>query len=455
MQLTKAVLRMAHAADKISLESITKWSQEYKNDQVGRLAGSVFQHGNMNELLINRAREVADLHVFNNKIDPEGAPVTDQKRSGRCWLFASTNLLRLNVIHKYNMKECRLSPAYLFFYDKLEKANYFLEQIVDTYKMDINSRLVQYFLSDPIGDGGQFTMMTHIVDKYGLVPYDVYPDAFNATKSMIMDKFITSKLRSYAKTLRDKLSSGASIDADKLEMQHDIYRLMCIFLGEPPKPDEEFTWDFYDKDKKFHSVKATPKSFVSENVDFKTSEYVSLLNDPRNPYKRVIQIDRLGNVFGASPVSYLNMDTSVLSQAVVNRIKKNKPVFFGTDTPKFMDTKRGIMDIDLWDYKLIGYDQRSLDKASRVLYGDSLMTHAMLITGVHLDEDGKPVRYRVENSWSDKSGHEGYYTMTQDYFNQYVYQVVVEKEDIPELVPLLEDKQVIHLPPYDPMGALA
>lgn len=446
---------MAHKAEKISLDSISQWSHEFQADKVGQLAGSVFQHGNMDELLINRKREIADSHVFNHKITPEGSPVTDQKNSGRCWLFASTNLLRLKLINKYNLKECRLSPAYLFFYDKLEKSNFFLEQIIDTYKMDVNSRLVQYFLNDPISDGGQFTMMAHIVEKYGLVPYEVYPDAFNATKSPIMDKFLTFKLREFAQTLRGKLAKGESIDDTKLEMQHEIYRFLCIFLGEPPKPSDEFTWDFYDKDEKFHTVTSTPKKFVGENIEFDTSDYVSLLNDPRNSFKKVIQIDRLGNVFGDSPVEYLNMDSDVLSQAVVNRIKNNKAVFFGTDTPKFMDRKRGIMDIDLWDYKLIGYDQRAQDKASRVIYGNSLMTHAMLITAVHTDADGKPVRYRVENSWSDKSGHKGYYVMTQDYFKEYVYQVVVEKSDIPDLVPLLADKSPIVLPPYDPMGALA
>ncbi|QPG77202.1 hypothetical protein FOA43_004609 [Brettanomyces nanus] len=446
---------MTHTVKRIALENLAEWSKEYQDDKVGQLAGSVFQHGNIDELLINRKHEIADKQIFNTKIEPEGAPVTDQKSSGRCWLFASTNLLRLRLMNKYNLKECRLSPSYLFFYDKLEKSNFFLEQIIDTAKEDVNSRLVQWFLSDPISDGGQFTMMTQIVDKYGLVPNDIYPDSFNTTLSRVMDRLITSKLREYAQVLREKIAKGESIDGEKLRMQHSIYRLLCIFLGEPPKPDDEFVWEYYDKENKFHSLQTTPKKFVTENIDFQTPEYVSLLNDPRNSYNRVVKIDRLGNVTGGQTVSYLNMDIDVLSQAVVNRIKNNQAVFFGTDTPKFMDKKRGIMDVDLWDYKLIGYDQRSVDKASRVIYHNSLMTHAMLITAVHLDENGKPVRYRVENSWSSKSGSEGYYVMTQDYFKEYVYQVVVEKKDIPEYVSLLEDKEPVVLPPYDPMGALA
>ncbi|KAG7837829.1 hypothetical protein KL942_004241 [Ogataea angusta] len=438
----------------ISLNSIAQWTDSFEKDPVSKLAASVFQHGNIEELLINRSREIADVHVFNTKVQQEGAPVTDQKASGRCWLFASTNMLRLKLMAKLNLKECQLSPSYLFFYDKLEKANYFLDQICDTYKEDVSSRLVQFFLTDPIGDGGQFTMMTQIVDKYGIVPNAVYPDSYNTTASRVMNKLLLAKLREYAQVLREKLAAGKSVEDDKAKMIAEVYRLQCIFLGVPPAPDKEFTWDFYDKDGKFQTITTTPKAFVKDVIEFDTPEYLSLLNDPRNPYNRKIKIDRLNNVVGTDPVTYLNVEIDVLADAVVNRIKNNKAVFFGTDTPKFMDNTRGIMDIDLWDYRLIGYDHRAVDKASRVLYNQSLMTHAMLITGVHLDDNGKPVRYRVENSWSNKKGSEGYYVMTHDYFKEYVYQVVVEKSEVPELVKLLDTDPIV-LPPYDPMGALA
>ncbi|ODV87115.1 hypothetical protein CANARDRAFT_26543 [[Candida] arabinofermentans NRRL YB-2248] len=447
---------MSGAAKKLSIDNLSLWSKEFlTSDKVGQLAASVCQHGNVDDLLINRSKEISNIHVFNHKIDPEGSPVTDQKASGRCWLFASTNMLRMQLMTKFNIKECQLSPSYLFFYDKLEKANYFLEQIIDTYEEDVNSRLIQWFLTDPICDGGQFSMMTQIIDKYGLVPNQVYPDSFNTTNSRIMNRLITSKLREFAQILREKLTKGEDITETQLSMQQEIFRLLCIFLGTPPKPTDQFTWEFYDKDSKYQSVTSTPLTFSSEVIGFDTSQYISLLNDPRNDYNKMIKIDRLGNVAGGEPVSYLNMDIETLATAVVNRIKANKAVFFGTDTPKFMDKKRGIMDVDLWDYQLIGYDHRGMDKASRVIYGNSLMTHAMLITAVHLSEDGKPVRYRVENSWSTKSGTDGYYVMTHDYFKEYVYQVVVEKGDISDFVHLLDDKEPIVLPPYDPMGALA
>ncbi|GMG19532.1 unnamed protein product [Ambrosiozyma monospora] len=445
-----------NTAKTLTLDNLSKWAKEFETeDKVGQLAASVFQHGDIDTLLINRKREILDTHVFNNKVDPEGAPVTNQKQSGRCWLFASTNLLRLALMKKFNLKETQLSPSYLFFYDKLEKSNFFLEQIIDTYKEDVDSRLVQWFLTDPISDGGQFTMMTEVVKKYGVVPNSVYPDSFNTLSSRVMNRLITSKLREFAKILRDKLNKGENVTETKLEMQHEIFRLLCIFLGVPPKPDEEFTWDYYDKDNKFGTVTSTPLNFVKDVIEFDYPDYISLLNDPRNEYNKVVKIDRLGNIAGGDTVEYLNLEIEKLTAAVVDRIKNNKAVFFGTDTPKFMDKTRGVMDIDLWDYELIGYKPREMAKADRVTYHNSLMTHAMLITAVHLDKDGKPVRYRVENSWSEKSGSKGYYVMTQDYFEQYVYQVVVEKKDVPELVPLLKDESPVVLPPYDPMGALA
>lgn len=444
------------SSSSLTIDNLSSWKTDFKeNDKIGQLAGSVFRNGDIDQLLINRDSELSyKSNVFSNKIENEGSPVTDQKSSGRCWLFASTNALRIPLSKKFNLKEFQLSPSFLFFYDKLEKSNFFLEQIIDTYKEDINSRLIQFFLTDPISDGGQFQMMINIVNKYGLVPNVIFPDTYNTTSSRNMNRLITRKLREFAEILRNKLNLNEDITKIKLEMQQEIFRILCIFLGTPPGPNDKFTWEFYDKDNKFNKIESTPLEFVKKYVEFDTSNYYSLLNDPRNKYEKTIQIDRLNNVFGSGIVSYLNLEIDELSKAAIDRIKNNKPVFFGTDTPKFMDKKRGIMDIDLWDYKLIGYETKQ-SKASRVLYHESLMTHAMLITAVHLDDDGKPIRWRVENSWGSKSGIDGYYIMTHDYFKEYVYQIVVEKSDIPELSHLLDDKSPIVLPPYDPMGALA
>lgn len=449
---------MANTTSGISIESLSEWTDEFKNDLKTQFGGSVLQHANVDEVLVNRKQEIANKNCFNHKIEIEGLPVMDQKASGRCWLFAATNLLRVGAMKKYNLKEIKLSPSYLFFHDKLERANYFLEMIIDTYKEPVESRLVQWFLQDPAQDGGQFTMMTQIVDKYGIVPDQIYPDSFNTTNSRIMNRLLNFKLREFALTLRESLSAGNDITLQRREMQKEIYRLLTMFLGNPPKPNEEFTWEFYDKDGKYQSIKTTPLKYATDILEFNTPDYVSLLNDPRNEYNRLIKVDRLGNVANGEPVVYLNLEAEKLAKAVVNRIKNNKPVFFGSDTPKFMDKKRGIMDVDLWDFQFLGYDVNSMSKKDRVIYGHSLMTHAMLITAVHVDEKGNPVRYRVENSWGTKSGQDGYYVMSQKYFEEYVYQVVVEKEELAAIdvdAKILEDKDQIVLPPYDPMGALA
>lgn len=449
---------MANTTSGISIESLSEWTDEFKNDLKTQFGGSILQHANVDEVLVNRKQEIANKNCFNHKIEIEGLPVMDQKASGRCWLFAATNLLRVGAMKKYNLKEIKLSPSYLFFHDKLERANYFLEMIIDTYKEPVESRLVQWFLQDPAQDGGQFTMMTQIVDKYGIVPDQIYPDSFNTTNSRIMNRLLNFKLREFALTLRESLSAGNDITLQRREMQKEIYRLLTMFLGNPPKPNEEFTWEFYDKDGKYQSIKTTPLKYATDILEFNTPDYVSLLNDPRNEYNRLIKVDRLGNVANGEPVVYLNLEAEKLAKAVVNRIKNNKPVFFGSDTPKFMDKKRGIMDVDLWDFQFLGYDVNSMSKKDRVIYGHSLMTHAMLITAVHVDEKGNPVRYRVENSWGTKSGQDGYYVMSQKYFEEYVYQVVVEKEELAAIdvdAKILEDKDQIVLPPYDPMGALA
>lgn len=449
---------MANTTSGISIESLSEWTDEFKNDLKTQFGGSVLQHANVDEVLVNRKQEIANKNCFNHKIEIEGLPVMDQKASGRCWLFAATNLLRVGAMKKYNLKEIKLSPSYLFFHDKLERANYFLEMIIDTHKEPVESRLVQWFLQDPAQDGGQFTMMTQIVDKYGIVPDQIYPDSFNTTNSRIMNRLLNFKLREFALTLRESLSAGNDITLQRREMQKEIYRLLTMFLGNPPKPNEEFTWEFYDKDGKYQSIKTTPLKYATDILEFNTPDYVSLLNDPRNEYNRLIKVDRLGNVANGEPVVYLNLEAEKLAKAVVNRIKNNKPVFFGSDTPKFMDKKRGIMDVDLWDFQFLGYDVNSMSKKDRVIYGHSLMTHAMLITAVHVDEKGNPVRYRVENSWGTKSGQDGYYVMSQKYFEEYVYQVVVEKEELAAIdvdAKILEDKDQIVLPPYDPMGALA
>lgn len=442
----------------LSTESLAEWSSSLESDVNTQLGAAALRNFDADETLIDRATLLKNsINVFNNKIELEGAPITSQKASGRCWLFAATNVLRVKIMKKYNLKEFQFSQSFLFFYDKLEKANYFLEQILNSVDEDVESRLVQHLLTDPICDGGQYDMFINIVEKYGLIPIDSFPDVFSSTASRKLNFMITTKLREYAEILREAVQNGQSVDELKLSMQKETHRLLVMFLGNPPSPNDQLTWEFVDKDSKYQSISFTPTTFYKEILGEDLSKCVSLLNDPRNPYDQVINIDILGNMVNGKTVLYLNIDSKDLANYAIKRIQNNEAVFFGTHTPIYMDKKRGIMDQALFNYKLINYETKQ-NKAKRIQYHQSLMTHAMVLTAVHVNEQGLPVRWRVENSWGKDSGKDGYYLMDHSYFEEYVYQIVVDSSELSkEHSDILNDtsRTTTTLPPWDPMGALA
>ncbi|PRT52449.1 Cysteine proteinase 1, mitochondrial [Wickerhamiella sorbophila] len=438
----------------LKTETLKKWTSEVLSNPTLSLAATVAVNADVQETLLRRESRIANTtDVFSHVVEPLGAPITNQKSSGRCWLFAATNVLRIELMKKYNIEKLQLSPSFLFFYDKLEKSNFFLENIVKTADEDVDSRIVQHLLTDPISDGGQFGMIQNILEKYGLVPNDIFPDTFNTTQSNRVNELVVTLLHQYAQELREAKKAGKDTAALKEEQMQRVHQLLTIFLGTPLGPNDEFDWEFTDKDKKFHRIKTTPLKFYKDVIGFDATQTVSLLNDPRNDYERVIHIDRLGNVVGAPEVHYLNVDIDVLANKAIEQIKENKAVFFGTHTPIYHHNPTGIIDTKLWDYKSIGFDPKQ-SKADRLRYHESLMTHAMAFVGVHLDEDGKPVRWKVENSWGEERGSKGYYTLTHDFFKEFVYQVVVDKKQIPEYADALKTEPIT-LPPWDPCGALA
>ncbi|WPK26843.1 hypothetical protein PUMCH_004205 [Australozyma saopauloensis] len=446
----------------LKLDKLSLWTEHLESDQSTQLAASVLANVNADDALIDRATAIKNsTSVFNTSVKVEGAPVTNQKASGRCWLFASGNVLRLHMMEKLSVKEFQFSQSYWFFHDKLERCNYFLNTFAanmsDEKLNDVESQLNQHLLTDPTCDGGQFDMFINIIEKYGAVPHELYPDAFSATSSRRLNFLILTKLREFAEQL--KLNSDSLLPREALvliqEMQQEIHRLMVLFLGKPPAPNSQLSWDYKDKDDKVHTLKFTPLLLYKDVLGVDVSNWVSLLNDPRNPYDSLIKIDKLGNVVGAKDVSYVNIEVDALAKYAVERIKSNQAVFFGTHTPIYMDKKRGIMDESLYSYNLIGF-KSDQSKSSRIKYKQSLMTHAMTLTAVHLDENGNPVRWRVENSWGKDSGQNGYYVMDHQYFKDYVYQIVVDKNDLLEVhKEVLNSTEPIVLPPWDPMGALA
>lgn len=300
-------------------------------------------------------------------------------------------------------------------------------------------------------------MAVNVIEKYGIVPQKIYPDSFNSKASSKINSLITTKLREAAFTLRELATSGASAKSlanYKIDIVKQIYGILVLTLGVPPRVDETFTWDYTDKDGKFGSVTATPLDFYRKNVGFKAAEHFSLVNDPRNEYLKHMTVERLGNVVGGIPVRYINADISVLKSAAIAMIKQNIPVFFGCDVGKYSDYTSGVLDPNLYLYELAFNVKLNMDKAQRLRIMESQMTHAMVLTAVHI-VDGKPVRWRIENSWGDSRGEKGYLVMTDEWMDEYVYQVVTSKEFVTKEVADVLKQDPLVLPLWDPMGALA
>lgn len=367
---------------------------------------------------------------------------------------------------RYNLDNFEFSQAYLFFWDKLEKANYFLEQILDTVDEPLDSRLIQTLLSNPVSDGGQFDMVYNLITKYGLCPQVLYPDSFNAQSSGPINSIITTKLREDALILRSMASkSSSSIAATKERMVKEIHLILTLTLGPPPSPDEVFSWSCADKFGKVFEIKTTPISFAAElwttasirTVGIDVKSMFSLVNDPRNPYNTLLTVSRLNNIYstGARPITYVNVSMSVLKKACIKMLQAGFPIFFGCDVGKFSNSRNGIMDTSLIDYEL-GFGIRfSLSKAQRLMAGESAMTHAMVLTAVHLDADGNPVRWRVQNSWGTSAGTDGWFVMSDKWMDEFVYQAVVEPRFVSKEVRDVLDSKAKELPLWDPMGALA
>ena len=387
---------------------------------------------------------------------------------------------------KYNLAQFQLSQAYLFFWDKLEKANYFLETILETVDEPLDGRLLQSLSASPVGDGGQWDMVANLVEKYGLVPQDLYPDAFNAENSSIMGRLITTKLREDAIRLRalaksahnatdpatdsEKSSSfpeQTRLATAKTSMLREIHRILVLMLGPPPNPNEEFTWEYTSADNKYHKLTTTPLGFAASlnepNVVRSLSgtdvhRLFSLVHDPRHPPRTLLTVDRLGNVAGGLPIRYVNVDMPTLKRAAIAQLRAGVPVFFGSDVGKYSDSKLGVMDTSLFDYEL-GFGVRlGMSKSERLRAGESQMTHAMVLTGVQVEKQGEgevSTRWRVENSWSDSAGDKGYFVMSDEWMEEFVYQVVVDPSFVAKEVRDVLDKEPTVLPFWDPMGALA
>ncbi|KAJ2403969.1 bleomycin hydrolase, partial [Coemansia sp. RSA 2530] len=348
-----AMAKQGEATKVITTAQLSSYKDEFDSDIKNKLATLTISRESYTNALENREVFLEHPPVFSNKLAID-APITNQFSSGRCWLFA-----------------------------------------------------VQYLLKDPIGDGGQWDMFVALIEKYGVVPKESYPETYHTSNSGQMDNLVTSRLREYAKILRNEYAQGKSaseLRAHKKHMLEEVHRIMAISLGHPP---EKLTWAFYDKDKKFHEFKdITPLQFYKDNVNQDCTNTVSLINDPRNDYMKKYTVDLLGNVVGAEQVHYINLPIDDIKRYAAAAIKAGRPVWFGCDVGKCHSRNKGMMDPDLIDYQTAFNFGPSTTKAERLQYGESLMTHAMVLTGVHVDGD-QVVRWRIENSWGKDYGNSG------------------------------------------------
>ncbi|KAJ3995135.1 peptidase C1B, bleomycin hydrolase [Lentinula boryana] len=453
----------------ISLQNVTSWEADITQDPKARLARTVLSHTDIRDALVSRKAIVTTTHTFNHEIDFKTGPITNQRSSGRCWLFATTNVLRYEVMKKLKLKEFQLSQSYLFFWDKLNKSNYYLELMIENADLPVDDRVINHLSGDLISDGGQWDMAVNLLETYGVVPQSVYPESFHSSSSSPLNSLLKTRLREDALILRkltvDMKAAGLSAEtavsaarAEKEKLMKEIYTIMTAALGVPPLPNATFPWEYYDENGKFGTWSGTPleyyKTFAAKAYPAKDS--FSLINDPRNDYSQLITINKLGNIWGGRPVLYVNTDIEIMKATVVKMVKANVPVFFGCDVGQSSERNLGLMDTTLFQYEDTFDITLGLTKTQRLEINESAMTHAMVISGVHLDANGNPIRYKVENSWGDAPGNKGYFVMTDDWFNEFVYQVVVPKSLAPkDLVAVFEGGNAKVLPPWDPMGTLA
>ncbi|MBE9909638.1 C1 family peptidase [Enterococcus casseliflavus] len=439
----------------ISKKTTAASAQAYQdNNKQTALQRSVVKNG-ITASAENVSAKVNNVPVFS--VDVTTGKVSNQKQSGRCWMFAALNTFRHKVLNDFNLKEFELSQNHTFFWDKYEKANYFYENILATANEPLTSRKVAFLLQTPQQDGGQWDMIVSIFQKYGVVPKTVMPESSNSSNSRDLNNYLNKKLRKDAVALRQLVAEGKTaedIQTAKEAMLEDIYRFLATSLGTPP---ETFDFEYRDEDKNYHIDRnLTPQSFYEKYVGVDLDDYVSIINAPTadKPYNQSYTVEMLGNVVGGKEVKYLNVDMPTFKKLAIAQLEQGESVWFGCDVGQSSTRDTGIMALDAYDINDLFDIDFAMTKAERLDFGESLMTHAMVLTGVDLI-DGESTKWKVENSWGEKVGTNGFFVMSDAWMDEYTYQIVVRKEFLTaEQLAAFEAEPTV-LAPWDPMGALA
>ncbi len=441
----------------LSFERLKDYSDSFNGSAAARVAANA----SVKNGFLKAATDYKGISAlpYSFSVDLKQGSITNQQHSGRCWLFSALNTFRFEIIKRWNLEDFELSQNYLFFWDKIERSNYFLESVLSTKYEPVDGRLYSFLNSVPIGDGGQWDMMANLVRKYGVVPKAAYQDSANSINSGVFNQYVTSLLREDAISLRRLAAGGAGTDslrAAKADMLRDIYRMLCIALGEPPVT---FDVTMTDKEGKVYQEFGTDgREFFRKYVGLNIDDYVSLVNAPTDdkPMERTYTVKYLGNVVDGREVRYLNLPLERFKEAVARQLKDGHPVWFGCDCSKFALREEGIYDRAAANVEQLCGISLHFSKGERLMYGESSMNHAMVFLGVNLDENGRPDRWRIENSWGKEAGANGGYFIASDaWFDEFVYQVAVRKQYLEENDRRLLGLEPIRLEPWDPLGALA
>ena len=441
----------------ITKEFLQNSREKFYKDRANRVAQRAAVNNGLVEASVDRVEDERNRHTFN--IELKEKEIRNQKQSGRCWMFAALNLMEYKLCRKYNLKGFELSKNYTLFFDKLERCNYFLDSIIRTLDEDLDGRLVSHILTDPMGDGGQWDMIKNIIKKYGLVPSYAMKESVNSSATANLNNYLTKILRMYAKNLRDSYKEEKDLEKLK-KMQEEymkkIFDVLSISLGTPP---EKFDFEVRNEDEEFISDKnLTPQEFLKKHVEVNLDDYISLINAPTKdkPYFKSYTVDFLGNVMELDKVRYVNVPVEVMKDGILKQLKDGEPVWFGCDVAQFFYRKGANLDLStlkIFDLLNVEYD---LSKEERLDYKESLMTHAMVFVGCDYDEENKKInRYKVENSWGKDAGDRGYLVMSDEWFDEYMYQALINKKYLDEKVIKAYSEEPIHLKPWDPMGSLA
>lgn len=446
---------MSFAISKDDIASFHKDYRDRRDSQV--LENTVTKNGVRNASFNWHSIADNDPHF---SIDLKTGDVADQKQSGRCWMFAALNTMRHDMQKKFNLPDdFELSQSYQFFWDKFEKANYFYQNVLKTASKPTSSRKVSWLMAEPQNDGGQWDMLCALIEKYGVMPKSAMPESFNSNNSRGIDEVLNNKLRHDAVILR-KMVNEDKAGKDELnikirEMLNENYRILSYAFGEPAS---HFDFEYRTKkDNEYHrDADLTPQEFFKKYVGWNLDDYISIIQAPTDDkkYHQTYTIDMLGNVVGGRAIKHLNLPMDEFKQLAITQLKNGESVWFGSDVVKYSETKLGIMALDTYDYDKLFDIDLDMTKADALDYGQSMMDHAMVITGVDL-VDGQPTKWKVENSWGNKVGHKGYFVMSDDWMDKYCYQVVINKKYLSDDLKRDYAKEPVVLKPWDPMGTLA